>query len=310
MILASSNFLPFLACIFISGSLWVLVQISKVDSYYFETPCYIENVPKSLKLSVEMPSIVRLKQNVTGINFLYEKLFQNEGYRFQYESLKIQRNLQGKKYFLLSETIKSNHIFSTFESAIPDTIYILEMHSFSKKIPVKFKLNSKLQEGCFITGKVIPFPSTVTIMGGKEHISGLDTLVFESDSKMPIISGDTHLVIGLANKFASKGIAIEPEKISFELNVATFTEKTLSLKIKAINVGDGKKVKLIPDVVVIKVSVPLDKFEKVDTDIFEVIADFGRPSINNRVRINLEKYPSYCKNVHLENNMVEFILMK
>ena len=209
--------------------------------------------------------------------------------------------------------LKSNNVFqyngSSVISVDPDTLFIETGKMLSKRVPVKVNLNAKFAEGCFVVNQPVVNPAKVMISGKRDLLKGIDTLILEANYSKSI-GQDLKLKVNLPNTGKFSLLEMNPSAVDYVIDIEKFTEKKVEVKIKPINVPAGKRVKLLPDKVTITTSVPMGKYEEVNGDIFEVVADFSMPAPQNRVRISVQKLPDYCKNQHLDFDWVEYIMIR
>ncbi len=310
---SKGGLLPFLACILISGSLWLLVQTSKNDIFTTEIAIEITKLPKNVKILGPMPREILVKQTTTGINFLYHSIFQRHLFSFEYQPHWIKTNVQGKKYILIQNLLRTNPFFENSLTKLisldSDTIFLESGKFFNKKVPVKLNFLGKFEDGCFLVGFPKPTPSEVIVTGRRELLQKIDTLILDANAEVPL-KENVQIRIGLPSQGALSILDMHPKAVSFTLQIEKFTEKILTVNIKPINIPAGKRVKLLPEKIDLITAVPLSKYEEANGAIFEVVADFNGQLINNRVKLKIEKIPSYCKNTRLNSDLAEFILIR
>jgi hypothetical protein len=305
--------LPLVACLFISASLWVLVQTSKWDVYTFYIAYELEGIPKNYRLVGNQTKQALIRQNTTGLNFLYNQLFQKKSFYFDFPKSKIHPYSGSLKFILVHDLLKEHNLFqangSTVISVEPDTVFLESGKVYSKVVPLKVQLEANFKEGFFPVSNPIPSVKEVTIRGKKDILRTIDTLVLTA--KIPgQLSEGKDFKAEIPEKGKLSTLEMIPSKVKCRINVEKFTEKKVEVKILPINIPQGMKVKLLPDKASIRTSIPLSHYEEVTEDIFQITADFSSPIINNRVRLKIDKIPYYCMNTKLENNFVEFILIK
>lgn len=312
-IFIKGGLLPFIACLFISASLWVLVQTSKWDVFKFYIAYEIEDIPKNYRIVGPQPRQALIHHNTNGLNFLYNQLFQKKSFYFDFPKSKVHPYSGSLKYILVHDLLRSKNLFQSNGSSIvsvePDTIFFESGKMYSKVVPLSIQLESTFKEGFFPVSKPIPAVKEVTIKGKKDLLKTIDTLFLPVKIKEPI-SENKLFTAELPTKGPLSTLEMIPSIINCRLDVEKYTEKEVLVKINPINIPAGMKVKLLPDKATVRTSIPLSHYEEVTEDIFTISADFSQTLSNNRIRLKLEKAPYYCLNTRLENNFVEFILIK
>jgi hypothetical protein len=305
--------LPLVACLFISASLWVLVQTSKWDVYSFYIAYELEGIPKNYRMVGNQPKQALIRQNTTGLNFLYNQLFHKKSFYFDFPKSKIHPYSGSLKYILVHDLLKEHNLFqangSTVISVEPDTVFLESGKVYAKVVPLKVQIEANFKEGFFPVSNPIPSVKEVTIRGKKDLLKTIDTLVLTA--KLPgQLSEGKDFKVEIPEKGSLSTLEMMPSKVKCRINVEKFTEKKVEVKILPINIPKGMKVKLLPDKASLRTSIPLSHYEEVTEEIFQITADFSSPILNNRVRLKIDKIPYYCMNTKLENNFVEFILIK
>ena len=311
--LLKGSFLPLLACLFISASLWVLVQTSKWDNYSFYINFNLEGVPKNYRMLGNNTNQTLVKQNTTGLNFLYNQIFQKNRFNFDFQQAKLHPYSGSVKYLLLHELIKEQNLLHTNGSSVmsvdPDTLFFEFGKIYSKKVPLVVRFQGKLKEGYFPVSNPVPSVKSVKIRGKKSILKNIDTLILKAEIPDEL-SSDAQVNVKLPQNGALSFLEMIPSSVNCRIKIEKYTEKRIEVKIKTANVPKGMKVKLLPDKCILKTSIPLSYFENVTDNLFEITADFSAPVKNNRARLVLNKTPNYCMNPRLENSFVEFILIK
>lgn len=259
------------------------------------------------------PRQALIQHNTNGLNFLYNQLFQKKSFYFDFPKSKIHPYHGSLKYILVHDLLRSKNLFQSNGSSIvsiePDTIFFESGKMYSKVVPISIQLESTFKEGFFPVSKPIPSFKEVTIKGKKDQLKSIDTLILHAKIK-ETISENKVFFVELPASGPLSTLEMIPSMVNCRLDVEKYTEKEVMVKISPINIPKGMKVKLLPDKALVKTSIPLSHYEEVNEDIFKISADFSQTLVNNRIRLKIEKAPYYCMNTKLENNFVEFILIK
>ena len=94
--------------------------------------------------------------------------------------------------------------------------------------------------------------------------------------------------------------------------VSRFSEKIISVKIKALNLPSGTTVQMFPDEVNILCKGTIEVLKNMKKSDFEVVADFGKLGDNSSKKIDLElnKKSKELSSALLQKTNVEYILKR
>jgi hypothetical protein len=146
-------------------------------------------------------------------------------------------------------------------------------------------------------------PDSVTISGTKENISKIDSVYTESLNITGLKKTHTS-VLKLENL---NGINYNIGEVDVKIPVEQFTEKMISLKITPSNVPANYELNTIPDLVTLKLSVPLSIFNKIVPEQFIVSAEFpDQKTGTTKILLKVDQKPSFVKVVSMTPVSVEY----
>jgi hypothetical protein len=108
-----------------------------------------------------------------------------------------------------------------------------------------------------------------------------------------------------------KNISVSPKKIVSYLKVEKFTESNIEIPINHNAAKINKSIKLFPDKVNVSYMVALKDYKRVNESMFRAVVDFTKldlKSAENKVKVEISKFPSFVKINKIDPEKVEFII--
>jgi hypothetical protein len=106
------------------------------------------------------------------------------------------------------------------------------------------------------------------------------------------------------------GTTIEPVKVTVAVTIEEFTEKTLEIPLKSVDLPSGYTIRMFPAVVKVTCTAPLSRYTNLTEDDFVVevsVADINR-NISGILPVFLTKKPDWVDKVTVMPDSIEFIL--
>lgn len=297
-----------LVCLVFSTFLWFLNDLNRVQTVNVEIPVRFTGLPYDMVSTNSLPNTMQATVEATGFDLLWRS------YTSQKRVVEIPLRLEkggaapGKTYLFninyylqdisdeLGSHVKIKRIF-------PDTFSIRFEKRFIKRVPVRLASNLQFEKEFNISGDISLVPDSVTISGTKENIAKVDSVFTEN----LILKGLKKNYSGDLKLESLNGVTYNVENIDVQIPVEQFTEKTISLKISTIGVPANYELNTIPDVVNLKLFVPLSMFNKIKADEYMVAAEFPDPkSTGNKILLKVVSKPSFVKVISLDPGSVEY----
>jgi len=298
-------FLIFLLCATLA---WFISKL--FETYEHTTDFNIDyvNVPDDLLLISASHEKVKIKLSGAGFQF------------FQYSAL-------GKKVKIDLSNMDGVGVFSippketrrqledqlsrpmTILDVDNDTLFFDFRKLASKKVPVVLDLNFNLAQNHMMDGTMTTDPDSIIIQGLTEEIESITEV---NSDKIELIDVDENFTV-TANLLKSKNLKFteySSNEVEIRGRVFKFSEKNISVPIDAINLPEGRSIKMFPNTVNILCKGNLDVLKKLTNDDFNVVADYN--SIDNLqtnvIPIKILKKPSELHSAILKEIEIEYIL--
>ncbi|RZL32123.1 MAG: YbbR-like domain-containing protein [Pedobacter sp.] len=277
--------------------------------YTAKTELIYKDEPQNKAFKPLQPDVVDLTVEGTGWQLLFSKL------RINPQSITVSlEKLNRKNFVLFSEQIDQvNKQLETSQKIIsiqPDTLYFDFSKRTNKRVPIKLtsKLTFANQYG--ISNPVILKPAYVNISGPQEELTKIDEWATDT-LKLSDLQQTTNTRIAIRENY-SNNISIYPSSVGVVIPVDEFTEKTVEVPLKIINNIDYYDIKLYPKKVKVTFLVALSSYQEVNEDFIEAVVDINewKKLKHNKLTVQINRFPNYCKLVKVFPEKINFIIEK
>ena len=180
-----------------------------------------------------------------------------------------------------------------------------------KKVVVKLISDLLFAEGFELNNSISIQPDSILLTGPKLT---LDTISFVStgllQKKELNVSINEFLDIKEFNP--DSNVSAEKDKVLITASVERFTEGSVEVPIKVINIPDGKQINTFPKFVKVTYRIALSNFNKIDSSTFLIECDYGISENNNLPYLipKLIGSSSMIKNARISPQKIDFLINK
>jgi len=301
-------FLLFLVCATLA---WFISNLSEEYTSNSQFGLLYENVPDSLFFTSASKNVVELKLRTNGFQFL--------GLNSIKKNLKIdlsEVDQAHNKYFLQQSVFRKQiekqlpGSVSLLEVGLKDTLFLDLYKLHTIEVPVKSRLNLKLEQNYVLGSPLQIEPESISISGPKSEIDSIKYVGTEvvdllnvTDNFQQILS--LKLPAGLTNtKFSEKKVTVTGE-------VFRFSEKIITLPVEVLNLPTGMEIRTFPDKVSVLCKAKIDALKQIDASSFKLVADYKEIKEGNSIlQLRLTEKPKNIYSAKLMETEVEFILRR
>ena len=297
---------------FLSVIFWFMTKLSKEYNSSIKYPVNYINLPSN-KLLQEKPSeYIDVRIKATGFKLISSKVSPRK--------LTIDAsNIYGKSltnyYLLLSQQKLS--VQKQLNTGVKVAYFIKDSVHFKlgvlnqKKVVVKLISDLLFEEGFELNNSISIQPDSILLTGPK---STLDTISSVStgllQKKELNVSINEFLDIKEFNP--DSNVSAEKDKVLITASVERFTEGSVEVPIKVINIPDGKQINTFPKFVKVTYRIALSNFNKIDSSTFLIECDYGISENNNLPYLipKLIGSSSMIKNARISPQKIDFLINK
>lgn len=304
--------LNFLFFLILSTIFWLLRVLDNDYTTQLKVP--IEYIPyrSDIEMVGDIPNSLLL--NVTGQGYtLVKKIFTASRHPVVLQVLALNLrpvDTKSNSYYALTHYLKENvqrQLGSELRLnyILPDTLWYTFSPVERKKVKVVPSINIKFVRQYMLEGDYIVQPDSVVVTGPQVILDTLLAVYTENASYIGIFRSFTRtLKIRPIND-----LSIEPAEVMVTVPVEKFTQATIKVPIKPINVPDSLQLLLFPSTVTVDYLVSLKNFNKVKSSQFLVTADYYDCfTAVNKINIRIERYPYMLKLINYSPKSVEFLI--
>ena len=302
----------------LSTILWLLNALTKTYTIKILHPIVYQKFPKNTILINKPPSLLKMELTSIGFKLINYKWNDNLSpilFPVSSFSLKKYKKSENKSFLVKNDYLEKIKTYFNndvkLEAIFLDTLFFDFEPIIHKKIAIKpaVKLNFKRQY--ILKEDVFTLPDSII---ASAPVSFLDTLeyIYTKNKTFDNLARSIHTSIDLEK---INGIAFSQESVKLNVVVEEFTEKTLNIPIKIINVPDDRKIKIFPNKVKITYLVGLSNFSAIKKEHFKLIVDynsiFGKKNILRRkIKVQISQIPDDLHSLKFYPKNVEYIIEK
>lgn len=300
--------LIFFCFVLLSFGFWVLQSLQEEYETEVTVPIRYVNVPAYIAFDSELPKSINIHIRDKGSALL------NYSIGKQLHSINIdlgklstdETQYSVSHQFLQSEIQKQLLATTKLYSFLPQHLVLSYGLRKSKDVPVIFDGDIQTQNGFLVSDKIVISPDIVTIYGNK---NALDTIENIKTSFVKIEGIKKTIKRDVPLKSVS-GIKLHTESVSIIIPVEEYTEKTLEIPVRIVDVPSIYTIRTFPQTVSVSCNIPVSKFKELTNDSLSVDLSFKllEENVSGTLDVDLTSKPLWIKNYYIAPNKIEFLL--
>ncbi len=299
----------FLIFLTLSIVFWMLINLSK--TYTTEVVFKVEyiNLPIDRVFQTDVVKEVKASVNSTGFNLLKYKLNKR---KLQLDVSNLAYKSGSKFYYLPNNHLTglklqlNNEI--SIERIYQDTIFVTLGLNMTKRIPVELNVDIQFMLGYNFVDIIKVTPDSIDITGPESALDTIYTIVSDM-VKLVEVSANINEIVSLV-PFENKALVINVSEVNLTAGVDKFTEGSLTVPFKIINLPEHYNITTFPKEIQIIYKVGLTNFSKITADNMNVFCDFKQSQDNklNYLIPQLEGQSSLISSVRFVPNKIEYLI--
>jgi len=307
-----SNHLTFIIFIIISSVFWLLIKLSQEYSQTYDMQIIYKDVPANKLLTQKIDSTVKFNIKARGFYLVELSLLHPDELIVHLKNYTIHK-ADEDVYYISTLPLKEN-IARLLDISPSNISFSKNILSFlleklqSKKVKVINDITLEFSGSFNLYKPVSLKPAEVMVYGPK---SVLDTIegIKTKHLKIGNIMQDKALDVDLVNPLPEL-THVEPDKVMLSVKVAKFTQSGISIPI---NTSVSRyTLETFPKRVTVYFDVALKDYDKVNAGQFTVSPVIENVDLKTARKLNLKvtDHPDFVRNIMLEPDNVEFIIIK
>ena len=272
----------FVSFLLASVLIWLLITLSKEYTTTINFPIAYGKIPQNKLLLATQTTALEIVVNTNGFNILTT--------RFNPKSILINANAlvrkEGTTYYLLlkreKQRIKKQLPSGVvLQEVIKDTLFVELGSLMTKKLPLKPNIQIKCHIGYDLSGEIDVKPDSIVVSGPESYISKIRNIELASLILEDVKADFTRKVI-IKKVKGNENLKFNIQEIIVSGKIEKFTEGTLEIPFKIINVPVGVVINTLNKKIQIKYIVGLSSFHKIDENSFQIECDYAT-TLNNKL---------------------------
>jgi len=233
-------------------SLWFVVNMNRDFNVSVEVPIELVNMPDNLALRSEVPDHATV--NVTGEGWQLISLYSNPP--------KVNLNAENQQINLFEQIRNMSGPFSDLNvmQVEPLMLNIETEEKATKRVPIISRVNLNLQNQYGLIGDPTFEPDSVTLIGADSRLQELDGWETE-EVTLEDVSRSVERTVPL--KTPEGGLSVDVSEITFQADVAEFTEAEVRVPVRTRNLPSGQAVSFNPSSITVRFDVPIHQYSEV-----------------------------------------------
>lgn len=302
----------FFICVFIASFFWTLKTLS--DNFKTEVVLNLNydlpDIPNEVIYQAP-PSKIRVQIESKGYELLLSVInSKRKEFTLTKDDFDYVITNKGKKWFCIlgksainfSTQLGKNTKIQGFEK---DSITFFSDKIINKKLPIHCVYQAIYDTTLFAVESVLTQPDSILIIGAKSKVEKLKNWPLNLGSlwvKNNYIENVSKVELPFGIK---KSI---PENIHFRLNLDAIKLHKITVPIECINLPDGKIVQIFPPKVEISFYCGMKQFKTILKQSFKVVVDYEKMNLEDeRINVQLDKFPSFVKEIKIYPAKVEYL---
>ncbi len=304
------SILLYLVFVVISAMFWYFITLNKDVQQDITFQFEITNLPKSVTMIDDAPSVINVTVRDKGSAFLKYSLF---------SSLKIKVNFAdfaeaNSGYFRMNAVQLRNAVKKHLNrealivSLLPSEINLKFTNLPGKKVPIRPDWNIEANIQYEVYGTPTLSQDSVMVYSDRETLAEINE-VYTYHAEATNLTDTLRRELTIA---PIRGAKIVPRTVTLMVPVEQLIEKHKNVNITVRNTPPDVNFVLFPSMVEVSYLVPKSLY-KVNRDDIKLIVDYNSidlTSKSNKAAVMLSEYPGVYKNVELLTDSVEYIIEK
>jgi hypothetical protein len=301
------NLPVFLIFLGLSTIFWFLQTIQENTEVILTYRLKIEDMPKDLVFTGDMPAGINVTYTSKGWNAFYYKFMRNEDPELVINFKEVNQK-SGKVIIdanaLRRAVLRRKPQGMIFKSTTPGKIETYYSNGQHKRVPVIFNGRVTTTAGRYQCGTLL-LPDSVDIYAPK-HIYGSINYVKTENVTYTDLEDTLQTRLALLVPRGAKAI---PDSVDANICVDIFTDKTLQVPIYSENVPHNRLIRTFPQKVDVTFLVSSTLYNDISSNDFLLVIDYNELRADTkRCRIHVRQKPSNIRNLRISPETIEYII--
>jgi hypothetical protein len=304
----NKEFLIFLFFLALSGGFWLMMTLNETYEKELYVPIHLVNVPKNAIITSDLEDTVCVTVRDKGFTLVtYETSRRIRPVSIDFDDYA--NKSTGHGVIPVSDVQKMIAVqlygSSKITSIKSDKLEFFFNYGRSKKVPVHL-LGKVVTGQSYYLAHTRFSPDSVTIYANKAI---LDSVHFVYTEYQNIVNFDDTIIRRVPLR-KIRGVKCVPSTVRITLYPDILTEESIEVPITAINVPDGKVLRMFPSRVKVDFVIGASMFRTIKPEHFKVVADYKELEENpsDKCNLYLRAFPHGINKAHLSVQTVDYLI--
>lgn len=306
----------FLVCLVLSIFIWMLIKLSEENVSEVRYPVELVNLPEG-KILVEGSNQylnIGFEEKASDIFFI-KFIRKRKPVSISLANMPLRK--KGSRYtgvifpsHLTDYITRQQQLDYSIVSISPDTLRFVFEDKVSKKVTVVPNVEFSLAKQMMLYDSISIEPDSVVLTGPESSLESISSVSME-----PLALLDLQDSAVVSSEIIIPGdhrqVSPEPKNVKVIVPVEEFTEAITEVRVVPVS-EQFSGIKIFPETIRISYWVALSDYNEISQNMFEAVSyiDEAMEKGADKAPVILEKVPPMVKNVRLNPNKVEFIIIR
>jgi YbbR domain-containing protein len=299
----------FIWCFLIAAILWLLTALNEqYTSNAISVKVHYQNIPRDRVFVKPLPEEFKLSVNAKGWDLM--------SYYFKgMDVINIDLNDYAKQDVILSKRLAPTMQEQLSQKIVitdiyPESISLQKAPKIYKKVPVKLNMAVTYERQYNLGDEIHYTPDSITVSGPATAVNGINYVETEL-LKLKDINKPLNVPVKLKNP-AAQNIYYSAKEVQVNIPLYQLTEQVTTIPVTIINSKLKYPIHLIPRKVTLTYQTSLNRFNQIDSTLFEAIVDGSKIDTSRRqlLKVDVISQPKFTYNLHIRPEYVDYIINK
>ena len=299
-------------CVFIASLFWTLKTLS--DTFKTEIVLHMSyelpDIPNEVIYEAP-PAKIKVQLEAKGYELLLSYLNpERKQFILSSNDFNYVKTNKGKKWFCVLDKTNINFSeqlgkFAKIQDFEKDSITFYSDKMVNKKLPIRFSYKALFDSTFYTIKSFHTQPDSILIIGAKSKIQNLK--FWEMDlGKIQIKNNRYESKFPVDLPFGIKKSI--PEKIDLNIYLDALKLQKISVPVVCVNCPQNKILQFFPGKVNLTFFCGIEQFKLINKKSFKVVVDYEKVNLeDDRLNVQLERFPNFVKEIKIYPAKVEFI---
>lgn len=307
------RFYVFVISLFLASGFWLLNALNKTYNEEIEITLKYINLPEDRAFSPVPYRNIKIELSGDGYGLIQFRDVAEED-TVVIDIAKLHFESYGRKE---RASIPTSMIVNDLKSGLSnnmnvtrinrDTIEIVTERGTSKELKIKPDYSVTLAKGMVLKKPIYAVPEWVNTNG---PISVLDVLEELKTDHVYLDDLSEYQEVEVDLSYNAKLLQPEVTTVRLVAEVEALTEGEIEIPIHVENIPEGKRVRLLPQIITLKYSTGLSHYDFITPELFDVVVNYEDVLKNpSKLPVTIRTYPSYVNVIQYVPERVDYLIM-